>query len=89
MHRRKCKKCGKVRECVTHKDGSINNTKLVCRSCNKKINKLWYDEHSEYKKIYAKEYYVGNKEWLDYVRKNLHKMTPEEKLDFLFRQNEI
>jgi hypothetical protein len=82
--KRKCKSCGRVVTCCLH-DECIGKMRHLCLACCRGRSKDWYQEHKEYKKEYTKQQRLDNKKFLKFVKLNLHKLTPEEKLTALFK----
>ena len=59
---RVCRRCGKRKPCRYDKiTNTFNHTQKLCIQCNREIAKEWYEENSERKRQYQKEYYEKSK----------------------------
>jgi hypothetical protein len=56
----------------------------LCLACCRGRSKVWYKDHKEYKIEHVRQQRLQNVDWLAFVKANLHKMSPEEKLQALF-----
>lgn len=82
---RKCNKCGRTMPCRLNKKARCKGgVQALCINCSAEVSKEWYMSNAEYKKEYSRQQYAGNFEWLQFVKKNLKKLTPEQKLHMLF-----
>lgn len=76
-NRRKCHKCGKVRVCRVHRQGTQsckNYIQALCLKCQRQLSKEWYELNKERKKQYQRNYHngitVGNRKSIGLTRQD-------------------
>ena len=85
---RRCSRCGRTRTCrMNVKAKCKGGVQALCLSCIKVMSDEWYQEHKEYKVEYSRQQYLGNTDWLKWVKANFRRLTPEQKLEALYDES--